>query len=97
MPDGAKAPPHWHPVDEHVTVISGTLLFGVGDRFDEPALRTAPRILRLMSISTRHFPMVKGETVTQQNGIGAFQLIYVNAADDPSRNAGSVAPQKPHR
>jgi quercetin dioxygenase-like cupin family protein len=35
--DGSKIPPHWHPVDENVTVISGTFLYGVGEKFDEKA------------------------------------------------------------
>ena len=42
LPDGAKVAPHWHPVDEHVTVISGTFLYGVGEKFDESALRELP-------------------------------------------------------
>ena len=28
---GAKIPPHWHPVDEHLTVISGTFFMGQGE------------------------------------------------------------------
>ena len=34
MPDGYKIPPHWHPTDEHVTVLSGTLYIGMGDKLD---------------------------------------------------------------
>ena len=34
MPDGYKIPPHWHPTDENVTVLSGTLGAGMGDKFD---------------------------------------------------------------
>jgi quercetin dioxygenase-like cupin family protein len=37
QPDGSKIPPHWHPVDENVTLISGTFLYGVGEKFDEKA------------------------------------------------------------
>jgi quercetin dioxygenase-like cupin family protein len=35
MPAGYKIPPHWHPTDEHVTVISGSLALGMGDVIDE--------------------------------------------------------------
>lgn len=35
MPAGYKIPPHWHPTDEHVTVISGSLALGMGDVLDE--------------------------------------------------------------
>jgi len=30
MPDGYKIPPHWHPTDENLTVLSGTLGFQTG-------------------------------------------------------------------
>src|SRR5947207_10382113 len=30
MPAGYKIAPHWHPTDEHVTVISGTFSLGMG-------------------------------------------------------------------
>ena len=32
-PDGAKVPPHWHPTDEHITVLSGTFIVGMGKTF----------------------------------------------------------------
>src|SRR5262245_58883864 len=34
MPDGYKVPPHWHSVDENVTVPQGTLMIGKGEKFD---------------------------------------------------------------
>ena len=34
MPDGYLMPPHSHPSDELVEVVSGTLLVGMGDRTD---------------------------------------------------------------
>src|SRR5260221_12149776 len=34
MPDGYRIAPHWHPTDENVTVLSGTLGAGMGDKFD---------------------------------------------------------------
>ena len=41
---GYKVPPHTHPGDENITVISGTLNVAMGDKFDEskgPALNAA--------------------------------------------------------
>src|SRR5215472_13619968 len=35
LPAGYKVPPHMHPNDENVTVISGTFNIGVGSAFDE--------------------------------------------------------------
>lgn len=40
FPDGYRVPPHWHPADENVTVISGTLMAGMGDKFDVAAMKT---------------------------------------------------------
>ncbi|MGH7820948.1 MAG: cupin domain-containing protein [Candidatus Binatia bacterium] len=34
-PDGVKVPPHWHPIDEHMTVLSGKFHVGTGKTFDE--------------------------------------------------------------
>ena len=36
---GSVIPPHKHPVDEHITVVQGTLYFGVGEKFDRAALK----------------------------------------------------------
>src|SRR5438132_1257548 len=37
FPDGYKVPPHWHPVDENVTVLQGTFMMGTGEKFDPDA------------------------------------------------------------
>ncbi len=34
MPDGYRIPPHFHPSYEHVEVMEGTLLAGMGDQLD---------------------------------------------------------------
>src|SRR4051812_38762809 len=34
LPDGYKIPPHTHPTDENVTVVSGTFRVGMGTTFD---------------------------------------------------------------
>ncbi|PWT88116.1 MAG: hypothetical protein C5B54_11155, partial [Acidobacteria bacterium] len=35
LPDGYKIAPHYHPVTENVTILSGTFYLGMGDKFDE--------------------------------------------------------------
>ena len=40
LPDGYKVAPHWHPNDENVTVLKGTLLIGLARmraRMSQPA------------------------------------------------------------
>jgi quercetin dioxygenase-like cupin family protein len=69
--DGTKIPPHWHPEDENITVLTGTFLVGMGDHFDEGKLK-AMNAGDFASIpkEIRHFAMAKGETAYQVHGIG---------------------------
>ena len=39
MPAGYTIGAHWHPTDEHVTVLSGTVAFGMGDKLDKAAMQ----------------------------------------------------------
>ena len=83
-PAGAKVPPHWHPTDEHVTVVSGTFAVGMGDAFDAKALKTVPAgSYLLLPRDMRHFALSKTPTVVQVHGMGPFQVNFVNPADDP--------------
>ncbi len=85
LPDGYVLPPHTHPTDEHVTVISGTFLVGLGDSFDKHALLPPLRAGGFITApaNASHFATVKGKTVVQVHAIGPFVLNYVNPADDP--------------
>ena len=84
MPDGYRIPPHYHPVWEHVTVVSGTLKVGMGDTFDEGQMKTLPeRSFGAIPPRMHHYAMVQGETVLQLHGTGPWRLLYVNKADDP--------------
>ncbi|WP_156129389.1 cupin domain-containing protein [Flavobacterium sp. AED] len=35
IPANYKIMPHWHPADEHITVIKGSCYMGIGDKFNE--------------------------------------------------------------
>ena len=86
MKDGYRIPPHFHPVTEHVTVISGTFRVGMGDNFDAAALGDLPTgTFAALAPGVRHFAQAKGETVIQLHGVGPWSLTYVNAADDPRK------------
>ena len=90
LPDGYRIPPHWHPVHERVTVISGSFHLGHGERFDAQATQAleAGSYFSLPPKS-RHFAYAKGETIIQLNSIGPWEINYVNPGDDP-RKAGNV-------
>ena len=86
MPDGYKIPPHWHPTDERIVVLQGTLGMGMGEKFDAGAGRELPTgSYAVMPAGARHFAWAKGETVIQVSGVGPFEITYVNPADDPRK------------
>jgi quercetin dioxygenase-like cupin family protein len=88
MPAGYKIAPHWHPTDEHVTVISGTFSLGMGDTFDANATKAlAPGGYALLPAEMRHFAWTKDGATVQVHGMGPFVINYVNPADDPSKAA----------
>jgi len=86
MPDGYKIPPHTHPTDEHVTVMSGVFRAAMGPKWDDKALGDfAPGSYANMAASMPHYAAAKGATVVQVHGVGPFVVNYVNPADDPSK------------
>jgi quercetin dioxygenase-like cupin family protein len=86
IPDGYSVPPHTHPTDEHLTVIQGTILLGMGETFDRANLREFPTgSYAKLPKGEAHFNVYKGETIIQLHGIGPYDVAYVNPADDPSR------------
>jgi len=88
MPAGYRINPHWHPTDEHVTVISGTFALGMGEKFDKSTMTDLPTGgYALLPAKMPHYAMAKTASVVQVHGMGPFALTYVNAADDPSQRA----------
>lgn len=86
MPAGYQIPPHWHPTDEHVTVISGSLGIGMGDKLDKQQSKTLKAGgYGIAGANMHHFAWTKTGAVVQVDLLGPFQITYVNPADDPSR------------
>jgi quercetin dioxygenase-like cupin family protein len=70
---GWKDPPHWHPdVVRTVVVLSGTLYFGSGDKWDESKFKAYPAgTFYSEPPKAPHFSWAKdGEVVIQITGIG---------------------------
>ena len=85
-PDGFKVAAHWHPMDEHLTVISGVFNLGTGDKLDEAKTTAmAAGAFGSMPAKMHHYAWCKGETEVQVWGMGPFQITYVDPADDPSK------------
>jgi len=86
VPDGYRVLAHWHPQDESITVIQGTFLMGMGEKFDPAALQQLPTgSFAFMPKEMRHFASCLGETIVQLHGMGPFVSNYVNPADDPDK------------
>ena len=84
-----KVPPkstigvHTHPADENVTVLSGTLYFAAGEKFDAKSAKAFG--------PGSYFSIAKGkpmfayttnqETVVQIHGNGPWGITYLDAAD----------------
>jgi hypothetical protein len=72
---GAKVPPHAHPVDEHITVVSGTWYFAIGPEFRQEALQElkaggyafAPK-------GSTMFGYSPDGAVVQVHGVGPFRI-----------------------
>ncbi|MEO5816296.1 MAG: cupin domain-containing protein [Gemmatimonadaceae bacterium] len=88
FPAGYTIKPHWHPTDEHITVIEGTLLVGMGDAFDEKhMMKVGESGFVTAGAKMNHYARAKGHTVVQIDAMGPFAMTYVNPADDPSRKS----------
>ena len=84
FPADYEVPPHLHPKEEHVTVISGAFGMSTGKMHDRTMAPLLPEgsFVRIPA-DTPHFAWTDRETVVQLNGMGPFGVEYVNAEDDP--------------
>ena len=86
FPANYQVPAHWHPAVERVTVISGSLNMGIGDKLDRQKTKPlGPGSISIIQPKTNHFVWNKEETIVQLNGTGPWGITYVNAADDPRK------------
>lgn len=87
FPADYRIPPHWHPAIEHVTVLSGTFHMGMGEKFDRAA--TAPLgvgSVGIMPAKSPHYAWTAEATELQLHGVGPWDIVYVDPADDPRRH-----------
>ena len=86
MPPGYRIPAHQHPSDEFVTVVSGDLSLGMGDKLD-PAkgAKLDPGGFAVAPAKMNHYAFSTGGAVVQVSAEGPFGMTYVNPADDPTR------------
>jgi hypothetical protein len=87
MPDGYRIAPHFHPLRENVTVISGTFKLGMGDVFNTNKMTAfTAGSFGFLDPSMHHFAMACGETIVQVHGSSPLQFNFINPADDSDKN-----------
>lgn len=86
FPANYNIPAHWHSMTERVTVLSGTLQVGMGDKLDRSASQPleAGGFVSLPS-KMHHFAWTAVPTVVQISLEGPFDIFYINPADDPQK------------
>ena len=90
MPAGYKIPPHWHSNDEQLTVLSGAFILHMGDTMDAPAHSLAAGGFHFLPGKMHHAAETKVETVVQVDGVGPFDIHYLNPADNPNKAAAAT-------
>lgn len=77
--------PHSHPHDEHLTIISGTLLLGNGPTLDRTrATALGPGSYVFLPKEQFHYAWATDDdTEFQVNAIGPFAITYAHPEDDP--------------
>ena len=91
FPAGFSISPHHHPAPELVTVIDGAMSVGMGSVMDRPKAATLGEDGYIaLDANMNHFAFTDAGATIQITSHGPFQIIYVNAADDP-RNAAKAA------
>ena len=84
FPAGFIVPPHRHSKDEFVTVISGNFAVGAGEAVDRAALKALPPASFVhLPAGMPHYAWADGEAVVQINGVGPFDVKYIDPKDDP--------------
>jgi quercetin dioxygenase-like cupin family protein len=83
MPAGYRVARHWHPGDEHVTVLEGSLSLDMGEGGNTHSASFAPGDYVLLPAHMQHEASTKDGVVVQIHGVGPFALNYVDPKDDP--------------
>lgn len=74
IPADTRLPPHWHPREERVTVLSGRIAVGFGNHFDKSRLHYfGPGSYYVNPAHSHHFVYFPVATVAQITGMGPWQ------------------------
>lgn len=84
-PANYTVPPHHHPTDETVRILSGgPLTYGMGDKVNTASSGSLTKGYHVtMQAGMNHWATADAPTTIQVTGKGPFEIVYVNPADDP--------------
>jgi quercetin dioxygenase-like cupin family protein len=86
LPAGYKFSAHMHPADHNVTILSGSVYFGMGDKLDKKnAQQLKAGDYVHVPKGMNHYAWFTEETIFQDNSIGPTGVTYANPADDPRK------------
>jgi quercetin dioxygenase-like cupin family protein len=86
FPAGFTVPPHRHSKDELVTVISGRFAIAAGEKLDRTkAMPLPPASFVHLPAGMAHYAWTDGEAIVQINGMGPFDVTYIDPKDDPRK------------
>lgn len=86
FPAGFTIPPHRHSEDELVTVMSGRVAIAVGGKLDRTSVKPLPPASFVhLPAGMAHYAWTEVESVVQINGVGPFDVIYIDPKDDPRK------------
>jgi hypothetical protein len=84
LPANYVIPPHWHSMDERVTVLSGALNVGMGDKLDRSGSQSLkPSGFVALPAKMHHYAWTAIPTIVQINLEGPFDIFYIDPADNP--------------
>jgi len=87
FPANYKVPPHTHPYAENVTVISGRVGLGMGEKFDpkEGDMAAAGSFFSQPAKHAHYVWTGSEAAIVQVQFIGPGGIDYINPADDPRK------------
>ena len=81
IPAGTKFPVHYHNDTEVVTVISGTFLAAIGDKYDASKLVSLPAgSYVVIPAGVKHYAAANVDTVLQLSGSKPFAMVMVKGS-----------------
>jgi quercetin dioxygenase-like cupin family protein len=86
FPANYQVPPHTHPYDETVTIMTGAVRLGMGEKVDPSGVLDPPGTFFANPAKNAHY-VVNGpqESIIQVQFVAPGGIDYINPQDDPRK------------